>query len=80
MNKTIKETLTKLTAETGANDWIALLPFLIFRVRNTPGQFGLTPYKLLYRGGGPPLVKIASVHSASMLLSQPLFSRLKALK
>jgi hypothetical protein len=79
MNKTIKETLTKLIAETGTKDWIALLPFVLFRVRNTPGQFGLTPYVLLY-GGGAPLVKIASVHSANGLLSQPLFSRLKALE
>ena len=79
MNKTIKETLTKLTAETGANDWIALLPFVLFRVRNTPGQFRLNPYESLY-GGPPPLVKIASVHSADMLLSQPLFSRLKVLE
>nr|AEF12610.1 pol protein [Porcine endogenous retrovirus B] len=54
MNRTIKETLTKLTTETGINDWIALLPFVLFRVRNTPGQFGLTPYELLY--GGPPPV------------------------
>jgi hypothetical protein len=43
MNKTIKETLTKLTVETGANDWISLLPLVLFRVRNTLGQFGLTP-------------------------------------
>ena len=50
MNKTIKETLTKLTAETGANDWIALLPFVLFRVRNISGQFRLTPYELLYEG------------------------------
>ena len=68
-----------MTAEPGTNDWIALLPFVLFRVKNTPGQFGLTPYKSLYRGP-PPLVKIASVHSADMLLSQPLFSRLKALE
>jgi hypothetical protein len=79
MTRIIKETLTKLTAETGANDWIALLPFVLFRVKNTPGQFGLTPYELVY-GGGAPLVKIASVHSADMLLSQLLFSRLKVLE
>jgi len=30
--------------------------------------------------GPPPLVEIASVHIADVLLSQPLFSRLKALK
>ena len=79
MNRTIKETLTKLTTETGINDWIALLPFVLFRVRNTPGQFGLTPYELLY-GGPPPLAEIAFAHSADVLLSQPLFSRLKALE
>ena len=79
MNRTIKETLTKLTTETGINDWIALLPFVLFRVRNTPGQFGLTPYELLY-GGPPPLAEIAFTHSADVLLSQPLFSRLKALE
>jgi hypothetical protein len=52
MNKTIKEILTKLTAETGANDWIDLLLSVLFRVRNTPEQFGLIPYELLY-GGAP---------------------------
>jgi hypothetical protein len=41
-----------LAAETRANDKIALLPFVLFRVRNIPEQFGLTPYKLLYGGGG----------------------------
>ena len=68
-----------MTAETVANDWIALLPFVLFSVTKTPGQFGLTPYKLLYRGP-PPLVKIAFLHGADMLLSQPLFSRLKVLQ
>jgi hypothetical protein len=38
---------TKLRAWTGSNDWIALLPFVLFRVRNTPGQFGMIPYELL---------------------------------
>jgi hypothetical protein len=44
MNKTIKETLIKLTWETGTNDWMVLLPFVLIRVRNTPR---LIPYKLL---------------------------------
>jgi hypothetical protein len=68
-----------LTTETGTIDWIALLSFVLFRVRNTPGQFSLTPYDLLY-AGPPPQVKIASVHSADTLLSQPLFSSSKALR
>jgi hypothetical protein len=53
MNKTIKETLTKLTAEAGANDQIALLPFVLFRVRNPWTVWIDPPYKLLY--GGNPL-------------------------
>lgn len=36
MNRTIKETLTKLSLETGGNDWTALLPYALFQVWNTP--------------------------------------------
>ena len=36
MNRTLKETLTKLTLETGGNDWTALLPYALFRARNNP--------------------------------------------
>ena len=53
MNRTLKETLTKLTIETSGNDWIALLPFILFPVRNTPVNFKLTPYEILYRGPPP---------------------------
>ena len=54
INRTLKETLTKLAIETGGKDWVALLPFALFRVRNTPGRFGLLPFEILY-GGPPPL-------------------------
>jgi hypothetical protein len=40
INRTIKD---KLTVETGTNDWMALLPLVFFRVRNTPAQFRLNP-------------------------------------
>ena len=40
MNRTLKETLTKLAIETGG-DWVTLLPFALFLARNTP-------YKILY--------------------------------
>lgn len=30
--RTLKETLTKLTVETGGNNWTALLPYALFRV------------------------------------------------
>nr|XP_054961168.1 uncharacterized protein LOC129394955 [Pan paniscus] len=54
MNRTLKETLTKLTIETGAN-WVVLLPYALFRARNTPYKLGLTPYEIMY-GRPPPLV------------------------
>ena len=52
MNK--KETLTKLTMETGAN-WVVLLPYALFRVRNSPYKLGLTPFEIMY-GVPPPII------------------------
>ena len=54
MNRTLKETLTKLTMETGAN-WVVLLPYALFRVRNSPYKLGLTPYEII-RGRPPPII------------------------
>ena len=34
INRTLKETLTKLTMETGA-DWVVFLSLVVFRTRNT---------------------------------------------
>jgi transposase InsO family protein len=51
MNQTLKETLSKLAIETGG-DWVALLPYAIFRVQNSPYVHGLTPFEILY--GAPP--------------------------
>ena len=51
MNRTLK-TLTKLAIETGGNNWIALLPFALFRVRNTPGSLSSLPMKC-FTGGLP---------------------------
>ena len=56
MNWTLKETLTKLAIETGG-DWVTLLPFALFRERNTPYQLNLTPFKILY-GRPPPVCPI----------------------
>ena len=53
MNRTIKETLTKLTLETGG-DWVTPLPFLLFKIRNTPYRLGMTPFEILF--GRPPLI------------------------
>ena len=53
MNQTLKETLTKLLVETGT-DWVVLLPMALFRARNTPYHFYLTPFEILY-GTSTPL-------------------------
>ena len=57
MNRTLKETLTKLTLETSENYWTALLPFALFPVKNTLGTFKLTPYEILYGEGLPCSLK-----------------------
>ena len=54
INQTLKETLIKLALETGG-DWATLLPYALFRVRNSPHQIGLNPYEIMY-GLPPPLV------------------------
>ena len=46
-NQTLKETLTKLAIETDG-DWVTLLPFALFRARNTPYKLGLTPFEIVY--------------------------------
>lgn len=47
MNRTLKETLTKLALETSMN-WEALSPFFLFRIRNFPYQMGLTPFRIMF--------------------------------
>ena len=72
--------MTKLILETDENDWTTLLPFALFRVRNTPGKFKLTPYEILY-GGPPPLTEVGRV--MDFLEFNPgssLFTRMKALE
>ena len=59
MNRTLKETLTKLTMETGT-DWVVLLPLALFRARNTPSGFSLTPFEILY-GVPTPLTVLSDV-------------------
>ena len=53
-NRTFKETLTKLALETGGN-WVTLLPFALYRVRNIPYKMGLTPYEIMI-GIPPPII------------------------
>ena len=57
MNRTLKETLTKLAVETG-RDWVSLLPFVLFRVHNSPYKLGLTPFEIVYRSP-PPICPVS---------------------
>ena len=56
MNRTLKETVTKLAIETG-RDWVTLLPFALFCACNTPYQLNVTPFEILY-GRPPPVCPI----------------------
>ena len=62
MNRTLKETLTKLAIETGG-DWVTLLPFALFQARNTPYKLNLTPFEILF-GRPPPVCPIFEKENA----------------
>lgn len=79
MDRTIKETLTKLAMETGTRDWVELLPVALFRVRNTPTSFGLMPHKILC-GGPPPIADLLGPSIDSYATSPSLQTRLRALQ
>lgn len=76
MNRSIKETLTKLTIETGSRDWTMLLPYALFRARNTPSFMGLTPFEILF-GCAPP-VRNLTLRQGEIMPS-PLSDRLQTL-
>ena len=42
IHRTPKEMLTRLSTETGG-DWVALLPFTLYRVRNVPYTLEMSP-------------------------------------
>ena len=79
INRTIKETLTKLTLATGTRDWVLLLPLALYRARNTPGPHGLTPYEILY-GAPPPLVNFHDPEMSKFTNSPSLQAHLQALQ
>ena len=79
MNRTLKETLTKLALKTSRKNWTAFLPFALFRVWNIPGKFKLTPFELLH-GGPPPLTEVGVIFDPDDSFSQPLITHLKALE
>ncbi|NP_598371.2 pol polyprotein fragment [Moloney murine sarcoma virus] len=78
INRTIKETLTKLTLATGSRDWVLLLPLALYRARNTPGPHGLTPYEILC-GAPPPLVNFPDPDMTRVTNSPSLQAHIQAL-
>ncbi|XP_029423368.1 uncharacterized protein LOC115071752 [Nannospalax galili] len=79
INRTIKEALTKFSLATGTKDWVELLPMALYRARNTPGPFGLTPFEILY-GAPPPAVNFLSPDISSYVGSVSLLAHLRALQ
>jgi ribonuclease HI/transposase InsO family protein len=79
MNRTIKETLTKLTLATGSRDWVLLLPLALYRTRNTPGPHGLTPFEILY-GTPAPSVNFYNSNIADFANNPSLQAHLQALQ
>ncbi|KAG3264572.1 hypothetical protein H1C71_000890 [Ictidomys tridecemlineatus] len=81
MNRTIKETLTKLSLETYIKDWTMLLPYALFCARNTPSVSlcNLTPYEVLY-GTPPPIRDLTPTLRLNDSFHTPLLDRLKALE
>ena len=79
MNRTLKETLTKLALETGG-DWVTLLPFALYRVRNSPYKMGLTPYEIMF-GIPPPIIPalkpevLAEFNDQQLLFSLQMLQR-----
>jgi hypothetical protein len=72
LNRTLKETLTKLSLETGTN-WVVLYPLALFRARNTPYRFNLTPFEILY---GTPTPLTLSLDPPEWLFRQMRILRL----
>ncbi|XP_029779157.1 uncharacterized protein LOC115278806 [Suricata suricatta] len=59
MNRTLKETLTKLTMETGTN-WVVLLPYALYRVQNSPYKLGFTLYEIMFGRPTPVIPDLKS--------------------
>ncbi|XP_045383559.1 protein NYNRIN-like [Lemur catta] len=78
MNRTLKEILCKLRAETG-EDWVSLLPFALLRTRCTPYVRGITPYEIMF-GRPPPLVPKVGEEKLAELSDHALLKSLQALQ
>jgi hypothetical protein len=76
MNRILKETLTKLTKETGAD--LVLLPLALFRTRNTPSLFSLALFKILY--GAPMHITVLNDVFKPTFCNNYLCAKLKGLQ
>lgn len=65
--------------EIGGTDWVVLLPLALFRVRNTPSRFNLTPFEILY-GAPAPLATINEVTRLTCHGNSDLYARLRGLQ
>ena len=74
--------MTKLTLETRGNDWTALLPYALFRVRYTPGASGLTAFELMFGVSLPIYVTVENrtCPDVSSIPSSCLLAWLKTLE
>ena len=59
MNRTLKETLTKLQEETGKN-WVELLPFSLLKIRCTPHIGKWTPYEIMFGQPVPVIPRLTT--------------------
>lgn len=78
MNRTIKETLTKLMLEIGTRDWVQLLPLALYRARNSPDSHGLTPFEIIY-GSPPPAISFFDSDVSVYATSSTMQAHLQAL-
>ena len=78
MNRTLKETLTKLVIETGKS-WANLLPLALLRARCTPYCEGFTPYEIMFGRSPPILPKLRDTHREE-ITNQSLLKSLQALQ
>ncbi|KAF0875084.1 POL1 protein, partial [Crocuta crocuta] len=78
MNRTLKETLTRLTLETGG-DRVVLLPFALYRVCNSPYQMGLTPFEIMF-GMAPPIIPNLQAQVINEFEDQRLLNDLKKIQ
>ena len=73
MHRTLKETLNKLSLETGG-----ALPLALFQALNNPYHFNLTYFKILF-GTPTPLVSTGPSQEVYQLIDRNLFLRLQPL-